>query len=268
MKRFLPFLLVSAALSAPAYAEPPIDPDVYLEHLTWPEIRTRMNQGATTVIIPSGGTEQNGPHITTGKHNWIVEYTSGEAARKLGNALVAPVIAYVPEGRISPPEGHMRFPGTVSVSETTYGALLEDAARSFKAHGFRLICFIGDHGGSIPVQQRIADKLNAEWRGAGVRVLNVSNYYKDNGQNAWLTSKKLGGREPQAHAGFADTSEMLALRSDEVRANRIAPGGDSVYPTTGVVGDPTGASAEAGRKLLNFKINAAVEQIEAASHVR
>src|ERR1700679_1025592 len=105
---------------------------LYLEDLTWPEVKARMAAGTDTIIIPSGGTEQNGPHIVIGKHNLIVRYTSGEIARRLGNALAAPVIAYVPEGRISPPEGHMMFPGTISLHDETFAAVLEDAARSFK----------------------------------------------------------------------------------------------------------------------------------------
>lgn len=116
---------------------------VYTEDMTWQEIASAVKGGATTIIIPTGGTEQNGPHMVTGKHNYILKHTSGKIAEKLGNALAAPVLAYVPEGNISPPEGHMRFPGTISLREETFEAVLEDAARSFKQHGFRLICFVG-----------------------------------------------------------------------------------------------------------------------------
>ena len=67
-------------------------------------------------------------------------------ARALGDALVAPVIAYVPEGAIAPPTGHMRFPGTITTPEDAFEKVLESAARSFKAHGFRAIVLLGDHG--------------------------------------------------------------------------------------------------------------------------
>src|SRR5271155_5884328 len=98
--RFAILLLV--LLPFPALAQPK---SYYLEDLTWPEVKERMEQGTDTIIIPTGGTEQNGPHIAIGKHNWIVRYTSGEIAKQLGNALAAPVIAYVPEGAIRPPSG-------------------------------------------------------------------------------------------------------------------------------------------------------------------
>ncbi len=83
---------------------------VFLEDLTWTEVRDALAAGTTTVIIPTGGTEQNGPHMVLGKHNYLVRYKAGEVARRLGNALVAPVMAYVPEGDVDPPTGHMRFP--------------------------------------------------------------------------------------------------------------------------------------------------------------
>src|SRR5688500_13965207 len=107
-------------LASPPAADAAGVDSYYLEDLTWPEVKERMQQGTNTILIPTGGTEQNGPHIAIGKHNRIVRHTSGEIARILGNALVAPVIAYVPEGRISPPEGHMMFPGTVSLREEAF----------------------------------------------------------------------------------------------------------------------------------------------------
>lgn len=238
--------------------------EVYLEEMTWTEVRDRMLSGAYVAIIPTGGTEQNGPHLVNGKHNFLVGYTSGEIARQLGNALVAPVIAYVPEGRISPPEGHMRFPGTISVMDETFAHLLEDAARSLKQHGFRLICFIGDHGGSQEVQQQVADRLNAEWRAQGARVLNVADYYKNNGQKEWAAERQLKTPNPSAHAGFMDTSEMLSLRPAGVRQDHITEYTESQFPMTGVAGDPREATEEYGRKLLSLKVGAAVGQIRNA----
>ncbi len=262
MRKAIATFTILAALSGPAFAAP-----VYIEDMTWPELRDRMKAGTYTVIIPTGGTEQNGPHIALGKHNFIAEYTSGEIAGKLGNAVAAPVIAYVPEGRINPAEGHMRFPGTISVSDATLAAVLEDAARSFKQHGFRMICFIGDHGGSQAVQQQVADKLTAEWRGAGVRVLNVSNYYGNNGQKEWAADRRIKAVEPSAHAGFMDTSEMMQLRPQAVRANLISKYSENHFLTAGVAGDPSEGNAEYGRKLLSLKVDAAVEQIKhAQSH--
>src|SRR6201982_2462086 len=90
---------------------------VFLEELTWTELRDQIRSGKTTIIVPIGGTEQNGPHMALGKHNLRARHLSEKIARALGNALVAPVIAYVPEGTIEPPTAHMRFPGTITVPE-------------------------------------------------------------------------------------------------------------------------------------------------------
>ena len=90
-----------------ARAEPPAT--VFLEELTWTELRDLIHAGKTTIIVPIGGTEQNGPHMALGKHNRRVEVLSEKIARALGNALVAPVVAYVPEGDPAAPSGHLQI---------------------------------------------------------------------------------------------------------------------------------------------------------------
>jgi hypothetical protein len=91
-------LMASAAAEAP----------VMLEEMTSTELRARID-GATTAIIPIGGTEQSGPYIALGKHNVRATVLARMIAQKLGNAVV-PVVSYVPEGSITPPAGHMRLP--------------------------------------------------------------------------------------------------------------------------------------------------------------
>ena len=238
---------------------------VYLEDLTWMEVRERLSGGATIAIIPIGGTEQNGPHMEIGKHNVVVRYTAGEIARRLGNALVAPVMAYNPEGRISPPEGHMQFPGTISVSPSTFEALLTDAANSLKQHGFRLICFVGDNSGSQEIQAKVARALNEKWSSDGVQALHVANYFSDNGQAQWAQTLGVKVKEPLAHAGFADTSELMAIHAPGVRTDQLGARGEFDYKTTGAMGDSSQASAAYGRRLLSLKIEAAVTQIQGAS---
>src|SRR5438552_4955617 len=136
---------------------------VFLEELTWTELRDLIRSGKTTIILPTGGTEQNGPHMALGKHNVRVKALAEKIARGLGNALVAPVLAYVPEGRLAPPSGHMRFPGTITVPNDVFQKTLESAARSLVLHGFRDVVFLGDHGGSQADQKAVAARLNREW---------------------------------------------------------------------------------------------------------
>lgn len=149
---------------------------VWLEEMTWMDVRDALAAGKTTVIVPTGGIEPNGPWLVLGKHNYVLKTNCDVIARKLGNALCAPIIALVPEGRIDPPSGHMRSPGTLSLREETYQAMLEDVARSLRAHGFQSVIFIGDSGGNQNGQKAVAEKLNTEWTGSPV-VAHIGEYY-------------------------------------------------------------------------------------------
>lgn len=234
---------------------------VHLEDLTWTEVRALIRAGHTTAIVPTGGTEQNGPHMVLGKHNYVVRHTAGKIAQQLGNALVTPVMSYVPEGAISPPTGHMAYPGTISVSGDVFAAVLESTARSLKAHGFRTICFIGDSGGNQAIQAAVAKKLNEEWIGSGVAVLHVANYYSANGQIDWLLTSGESESAIGSHAGIRDTSELLAVHPAGIRLDRRRSSSEAGMAASGVIGDPTRASAEIGEKMLQLKVDAAVEQI-------
>src|SRR5204863_10141051 len=110
---------------------------VWIEDLTWMEVRDAMKAGKTTVLVPTGGVEQNGPYLTTGKHNVVLRATAEAIARKLSDALVAPIVAFVPEGDIDPPTSHMKYPGTISLTEDTFQRLLVDICDSLRVHGFR-----------------------------------------------------------------------------------------------------------------------------------
>jgi creatinine amidohydrolase/Fe(II)-dependent formamide hydrolase-like protein len=159
----------------------------------------------------------------------------------------------------------MQFAGTISVRPATYEMLLEDAARSLKQHGFTLICFVGDSGGNQQGQQRVAERLTDEWRADGVRVLHVNRYYDGHGQDRWVESMGIKLTSPGAHAGFEDTSEMMAINPAGVIDSQRGIRGDHDYTSTGAMGDSSLSSAKYGQKLLNLKIEAAVEQIQNAS---
>jgi creatinine amidohydrolase len=233
---------------------------VFLEELTWIEVREALKAGTTTILFPTGGTEQNGPHMVLGKHNFIIKYTAEQIARRLGNALVAPVLAYVPEGDLTPPTGHMRFPGTITLSEAAFMKVTEYAARSFKVHGFKNIVLLGDSGGNQRGLRAIADLLNKEWAHSDVRVHFVPDYYSGHGFAEWL---KRQGETPGAigsHAGIMDTSELMAIDPKFLRMDKLAAGGDGW--NSGVSGNPARASIAYGRHGLELKIAAAVAQIQ------
>lgn len=236
---------------------------VQLEDLTWTEVRALMADGYKTVIIPTGGVEQNGPHMVLGKHDYIVRYTAERIARKRGKTLVAPVIAYVPEGNIRFRTGHMAYPGTISMPDDVFAGILEATARSFHAHGFTAILFLGESYGNQPAQKEVAERLDAKWKGEGVRVIQLDEYYAHNGQFQWLlahgeTNETIGG-----HAGIRDTSELLAVHPAGIRRGRMQPHTAPGMEGSGVDGDPTRASAERGRVMLALKVAAALRQIRA-----
>ena len=155
---------------------PPAD-TVWLEEMTWMEVRDALAAGTTTAIVPTGGIEPNGPWLVTGKHNYVLRANCDAIARNLGNAVCAPVIELVPEGQIEPASGHMRSPGTLSLRQETFEAMLTDVAHSLKMHGFTDIVFIGDSGGNQQGQDNVAATLTSRWAGEAA-VLHVPEYYR------------------------------------------------------------------------------------------
>lgn len=233
--------------------------EVEIERMTSPEVAEAIKAGATTIILPTGGTEQNGPHMVIGKHNFIVAETARRIAAKLGNALVAPVLSYVPEGDIQKREGHMAYAGTISVPPPVFAQVLESAAASFKAHGFTTIVFLGDSGPNQAPQKEVAAKLAGLWAADGVHVLNADSYYAANGGADWLKSQGETDKAIGTHAAIRDTSELMAIYPAGVRLDKRSA------DKNGVVGDPTRASAKWGEKLLELKVEAAVRDISAGA---
>ena len=237
---------------------------VLLADLTWPELEQRIRSGATTILVPVGGTEQNGPHMVLGKHNRRVLVLSERIAVALGDALVAPVIAYVPEGKLEPATSHMRFPGTITIPETTFEQVLEYAARSFKQHGFRDIVLLGDHGGYRKSLQALASRMNREWAATPVRVHAIDEYYA---VTQTRYAQALRGRRyfPDAeigtHAGLADTSLALAIDPTLVRAD-VLRSGTAIGATEGAYGDPRRSSAQLGQLGIDAIVPATVAAIK------
>jgi len=251
LRRWLLAIGFTAAL-VPAFgwAEPK---SVYIADLTWVEVREAIEQGKTTALYYAGSTEQNGPHMALGKHNVIASYVAGRVARRLGNALVAPTMPFAPTGE------HAKFPGTVNLSDATFAAVARDVGQSMFAAGFRVVCFMGDHGGGQEALKQVAAELDREWWSKGRRAYYIGDaYYKaEAGIHAYLVEKKL---PPGAHAGIEDTSQLMFLDRGQkwVRRDKLSAADEK----SGVDGDPRRASAAIGRALLDIKVNAAVAQIE------
>jgi creatinine amidohydrolase len=189
-------VLPGALLCLAANAAPP--DTVFLEQLTSPEVAAKVAAGTTTILIPIGGTEQNGARIALGKHNARVRSLAQEIAVRLENTLVAPVVSYVPEGSIDPPTGHMKGAGTISIPEKAFEETLFWAAASFRKHGFTTVVLLGDHGGYHPSLRRVEQKFNGR---VGRQVVIVpGGYYRE-----------------LEHAGAADVELTLAVDPALVR---------------------------------------------------
>lgn len=255
---------------------------VYLEELTTQEVAAMVSRSPTVpsiVIIPVGGTEQNGPHMAIGKHNTRVKVLAGRIATSLVAAnlptIVAPVVSYVPEGAINPPTEHMKWPGTVSISEDAFKSMLLSAARSFKQHGFTDIVLIGDHGGYQSALAAVEASFNKDAKSgaksgssAGAKVHFIAEYYQatastQSGYIAALRAKGLSDYEIGTHAGSADTSLQLAIDPSTVKPEKFAESAKLGRPG-GTLGDPRAASVALGQIGLDATVKMSVLAIQKA----
>ena len=265
----------------PAWAAPE---RIFLDEMTSAEVRAALKDGKTTIIIPVGGTEQTGPHVALGKHNIRVKALSGKVAEALGNALVAPEVAYVPEGNIDPPTGHMRFAGTISVPESAFKSILEGAARSLRQHGFLNIVLVGDHGGYQGALKAVVANLNREWgktvstptttpkstpkptpASDPARAHFISEYYAAT-QTTYikaLRAKGLSDFQIGVHGGAADTALSLAIDPAMVRPELFAIAAQE-GPSGGTVGDPKLATAVLGQLGVDAVVSETVLAIRRA----
>ena len=258
--RTLIFAAVLLATAAGAQAQ-----SVFMEDLTWPEIRDAMAAGKKTAIVYAGGIEQNGPHMALLKHNLIARNLAGRIAEKLGNALVYPIIPFSPAGDPVAKTGHMRFPGTISLSSEVYLGVVRQVALSALSAGFTQVYLMGDHGGGAAELRVAAESLDADWRTKGARVRFIDTQTKPTQQmNAYMKERNI---TPGGHAGVAETAQVIYLDEGkkQIRRDKYAASAAGPEPAAGVLVDPTPATAEMGRMFVDFKVAAAVEQIQAAA---
>lgn len=235
---------------------------VLIEDMTWTEVRDAIAAGRTSAIIYVGSTEQNGPHMVIGKHTFIAHYVAQRIAEELGDALVYPTLPFAPTGDPVAKTGHMRFPGSVSLSPTIFDGVVRGIAASAIAAGFRQVYIMGDHGEGQEQLRSVALTLDAKWHAKGVRVRYVSDlYYKEKEQaRAYLAQRHIA---PDRHAGTDDTSELLYIDSLWIRRDKLASSDSTEQATTGVDGDPTKATRQMGEVFIDYKVADAVAQIRA-----
>lgn len=238
---------------------PPPD-TVWLEEMTWMDVRDAMKAGKTTAIISTGGIEPNGPWLALGKHNYVLRSNCDAIARKLGNALCAPIISLVPEGGIEPRTGHMLTAGTLTVREATFEAVLTDTVSSLKAHGFRNIILIGDSGGNQAGQKAVAEKLNARWKGNPV-VAHIPEYYDYASVLQYLV--EIGVRKPNVsdhiHDDPAISLNMFNTDPSTIRWEQRVKIGKAMID--GVNLADKAKATEIAKKIVEFRATKTVEAI-------
>jgi creatinine amidohydrolase/Fe(II)-dependent formamide hydrolase-like protein len=274
MTRLVCCAVVLLAVAYLAAQRTPVNPDphtprpieahdtVFIEEMTWMEVRDALKAGKTTAVVATGGVEQNGPYLVTGKHNIILRAAAESIARKLGDALAAPIVAFVPEGTIDPPTEHMKYPGTISVSEETFQRLLTDICASLQAHGFRRIVLIGDSGGNQKGMKAVAEKLNLRWKDKKVRVHFIAEFYDYPGVKKWLDGQGVKQKNEGLHDDFAVTAQMMVVDPSSVRMKqRIAA---DKFRINGVELAPAEKSIEWGKKIIAFRTEATIRAFRKA----
>jgi creatinine amidohydrolase/Fe(II)-dependent formamide hydrolase-like protein len=235
---------------------------VWIEELTYLEVRDAMKAGKTTALIMAGSTEQNGPYLAGGKHQYAMRLVGEAIARKLGNALVAPIVAM----EAGNPENKYLEWGSLYFTAETFQAVVRDMANSLKSQGFKNIILLGDSGGDTNGLKTVAQELGASWAGAA-GIYHIPEYYNwtsKGGVRDFVTSNGIPEKinADGIHDEYGLTAVLMAydpklVRYDErVAAGKATINGISLVPKEKVI--------EMGRKIVEFRANVAVEAIKKA----
>jgi creatinine amidohydrolase/Fe(II)-dependent formamide hydrolase-like protein len=235
---------------------------VWMEEMTWMDVRDALKAGKTTVIIASGGMEPNGPWLASGKHNYVLQANCEAIARKLGNALCAPIVKFVPEGDVDPPTIHMASPGTISMREETFRAILTDIAHSLRQHGFKTIIYIGDSGGNQPGQRAVADSLTAIWKGNPV-IAHVQEYYDYAGVERFMRDHGIvDGKSDALHDDPIISLNMFAADPRSIRYDERVKAGKATI--NGVSIADRQKNAELAKQIVEYRATTTVDAINRA----
>lgn len=202
----------------------------------WPDVEARAAD--RVLLVPLGSTEQHGPHLPLDTDTRIAVTIAERVAAQLPErVVVAPALGYGASGE------HADFPGTLSIGHAALTTVLVELGRS--ADAFDRVLFVNGHGGNVDALRDAVDALRAEGRAV----------------DAWSWSIP----DADAHAGRTETSLLLAISPDTVRLDAAHPGrtepvadlmddlrsrGVRAVSPNGVLGDPTGATAEDGERML------------------
>ncbi|WP_201760674.1 MULTISPECIES: creatininase family protein [Nonomuraea] len=231
-----------------------------LAEMTWRQVEERMAAGARTALFAAGSTEQHGPHLPLLTDTMLGDALAARVAERLPGVVLAPTVPFGVSTH------HMAFPGTVTLDEATFKAVILRCCESLAAHGFETVLVLPSHGGNFAPLAA----LHAETRGrvGGARLVPYTDLQEFVGALAEAGRER--GFPPEvsgSHAGEAETSIVLALRPDlvdmdraeagfggrfdEPTARRLFEHGTRALSEIGVLGDPRPATARAGEEYLD-----------------
>tara|TARA_A100001037_G_C15118669_1_gene622706 strand:+ start:524 stop:1429 length:906 start_codon:yes stop_codon:yes gene_type:complete len=240
---------------------------LWIEELTWMEIRDAIRDGNTTVLVLTGGVESNGPHLASGKHNYSNKLMGESVAQALGATLIAPLVTLEPGN----PTGPVTIGSTgPMVSQATYIAWLTDIGDSLRSMGFTQVYFLGDSGGNRRGMQAAADDLNDRYGGVPTQFHHVPEFYNHDKVRQYI-QETLGipeEMEYQASSGSDGIHEELSITSvmsvidptsirfdQRVEAGRASINGISLLPLSD--------TQALGKMVIDFRTRLTVEAIKA-----
>jgi creatinine amidohydrolase len=237
--------------------------ELFIERLSWTEVEAALAGGMRRAIVCAASTEQHGPHLPEATDALLGEAYAEGLARRLGDALVAPVI------RPACSEHHMAFAGSLTISDSLLMDLLDAYLASLRRHGFERFVVMTSHGGNFPVLAR----WERERPAPDAVVLTDLGIF-----DAGFEAIRRFGRTDTAgpHAEVMETSMMLHVHPELVHMERAVPGftgvstlddvlsrGMRALTPNGILGDPVGATAEMGAAVLDAIVERLHQQVRA-----
>ncbi|MBV5294228.1 MAG: creatininase family protein [Curvibacter lanceolatus] len=238
-------------------------PQRYLPYLSWRQIADLPDPANTVIVLPTGATEQHGPHLPCAVDSVIAAGVVGHALARLGDSVPAYAMAPITYGKS---EEHLHFPGTMTLSGETLLATMNEIGESVYRAGFRKLLIVNGHGGQPQVMEMAARELRL--RHGDFIVVPSFTWRVPHVAGRYLSERE---KKLAMHAGHAETALMLALAPDtvdmslavsnyppEFPSRLLSPDGRPAcawsardFGPSGIIGDPLPATAEQGQAILD-----------------